>query len=86
MVSPAMGARQAQPAMQPMVTGPEMSAAKWQQAAAASAASAALFLGAQSASAGPFTQSEIASLTSAREARLEFNSRAVHGKSRRVEK
>ena len=63
MVSPAMGARQAQPAMQPMVTGPEMSAAKWQQAAAASAASAALFLGAQSASAGPFTQSEIASLT-----------------------
>ena len=63
MLSPAMGARQAQPAMQPMVTGPEMSAAKWQQAAAASAASAALFLGAQSASSGPFTQSEIASLT-----------------------
>merc|ERR1719364_663911 len=51
-----------QPAMQPAVL-PEMSAAKWQQAAAASAASAALFLGAQSASAGPFTQSEIASLT-----------------------
>merc|ERR1719183_775528 len=49
--------------MQPMVAGPEMSAARWQQAAAASAASAALFLGAQSASAGPFTQSEIASLT-----------------------
>merc|ERR1719310_2077152 len=49
--------------MQPMVAGPEMSAARWQQAAAASAASAALFLGAQGASAGPFTQSEIASLT-----------------------
>merc|ERR1719486_681331 len=39
-----------------------MSAAKWQQAAAATA-SAALMFGAQSASAGPFTQSEIASLT-----------------------
>merc|ERR1719456_670936 len=55
------GARQ--PAMQPAVL-PEMSAVpKWQQATAATAASAALFLGAQSASAGPFTQSEIASLT-----------------------
>merc|ERR1719389_1164078 len=54
------GARQ--PAMQPAVL-PEMSAAKWQQATAATAASAALVLGAQSASAGPFTQSEIASLT-----------------------
>merc|ERR1719428_103200 len=50
------------PAMRPAVM-PEMSAAKWQQAAGATAASAALFLGAQSASAGPFTQSEIASLT-----------------------
>merc|ERR1719181_20791 len=60
MVSPAM--RPMQPAMQPAVY-PEMSAAKWQQATAATAASAALFLGAQSASAGPFTQSEIASLT-----------------------
>ena len=60
MVSPAM--RPMQPAMQPAVM-PEMSAAKWQQAAGATAASAALFLGAQSASAGPFTQSEIASLT-----------------------
>merc|ERR1719236_323245 len=36
---------------------------KWQQAAAATAATSALLLGAQSASAGPFTQSEIASLT-----------------------
>ena len=86
MVSPAMGARQAQPAMQPMVTGPEMSAAKWQQAAAASAASAALFLGAQSASAGPFTQSEIASLTSAREAFLRSNLAPGHFKSSRSEK
>merc|ERR1719253_2483344 len=61
MVTP--GARpMQQPVMQPAVY-PEMSVAKWQQAAAASAASAALFLGAQSASAGPFTQSEIASLT-----------------------
>merc|ERR1719378_1846195 len=61
MVTP--GARpMQQPAMQPAVV-PEMSAAKWQQATAATAASAALFLGAQSASAGPFTQSEIASLT-----------------------
>merc|ERR1719502_2333365 len=54
-----------QPAMQPAVY-PEMSAARgWQQAAAATAASAALVLGAgvQPASAGPFTQSEIASLT-----------------------
>jgi photosystem II oxygen-evolving enhancer protein 1 len=56
------GAGLAQPAMQRAVY-PEMSAAKWQQATAATAASAALFLGAQSASAGPFTQSEIASLT-----------------------
>merc|ERR1719460_3551592 len=56
------GARPMQPAMQAAVY-PEMSAAKWQQATAAAAASAALFLGAQSASAGPFTQSEIASLT-----------------------
>merc|ERR1719160_841870 len=60
MVTP--GARPMQPAMQPAVY-PEMSAAKWQQPAAATAASAALVLGAQSASAGPFTQSEIASLT-----------------------
>merc|ERR1719502_1581573 len=54
-----------QPAMQPAVY-PEMSAARgWQQAAAATAASAALVLGAgvQPASAGSFTQSEIASLT-----------------------
>merc|ERR1719240_1601645 len=65
MVTP--GARPMQPAMQmqPAVY-PEMSAARgWQQAAAATAASAALVLGAgvQPASAGPFTQSEIASLT-----------------------
>jgi len=51
-----------QPVMQPAVY-PEMSVAKWQQATAATAASAAILLGAQSASAGPFTQSEIASLT-----------------------
>merc|ERR1719331_2744375 len=52
-----------QPAMQPAVV-PQMSAVpKWQQAAAATAATSALLLGAQSASAGPFTQSEIASLT-----------------------
>jgi photosystem II oxygen-evolving enhancer protein 1 len=50
-----------QPAMQPAVY-PEMNAAKWTQAAAVAGASAVL-LGAQSASAGPFTQSEIASLT-----------------------
>merc|ERR1719252_28239 len=51
-----------QPAMQPAVT-PEMNVAKWQQATAATAMSGAVFFGAQSASAGPFTQSEIASLT-----------------------
>merc|ERR1719218_373020 len=51
-----------QPAMQPAVY-PEMSVAKWQQATAATAASAAMLLGVQAASAGPFTQSEIASLT-----------------------
>ena len=65
---------------------PEMNVAKWQQAAAATAMSGAVFFGAQSASAGPFTQSEIASLTSAREALLECNARAAQGKSRRLEK
>merc|ERR1719217_481565 len=61
MVAP--GARpMQQPAMQPAVT-PEMNVAKWQQAAAATAMSGAVFFGAQSASAGSFTQSEIASLT-----------------------
>jgi photosystem II oxygen-evolving enhancer protein 1 len=63
MMQPSMPMQPMQPVMQAPVY-PEMNMGKWHQAVAAGATAGAVLLGQpQIASAGPFTQSEIASLT-----------------------